>query len=79
MRCVGRCRMQRSFDHGGNLIVVDGSRPARAGFVKQTITAILQEPPTPLANRMFVKAEFGSYRLTRKPVRTSQDRPATLR
>jgi hypothetical protein len=30
--------MQRSLDHGGNLIVVDGARAARAGFVKQAIT-----------------------------------------
>jgi hypothetical protein len=33
--------MQRSLDHGGNLIVVDAARAAGAGFVKQAITAIL--------------------------------------
>jgi len=41
MRRVGRRRLQRSLDHGGNLIVVDAARAARAGFVKQAITAIL--------------------------------------
>ncbi len=42
VRRVGRCRTQRSLDHGGHLIVVDGARAARAGFVKQAITAILK-------------------------------------
>lgn len=35
LRRVGRRRTQRSLDRGGNLIVVDGARAARAGFVKQ--------------------------------------------
>lgn len=37
------CRPQRPLDHRSNLIVVDGSRPATAGLVKQAITAILQK------------------------------------
>jgi hypothetical protein len=72
-------RTQRPLDHGSDLIVVDGSRPARAGLVKQTITAILQRPAAPLANSVSVEAEFGSYRLARQAIRTSHDRAASLR
>jgi hypothetical protein len=79
VRRVGRRRTQRPFDHGGNLIVVDGARAARAGFVKQAITAILQKPAAPLANGMFMEAEFGSHRPAWQSVRTSQDRAAPLR
>jgi hypothetical protein len=71
--------LQRSLDHGGNLIVVDAARAARAGFVKQGITAILQKSATPLANGVFVEAEFDSHRLTWQSIRTSQDREAPLR
>jgi hypothetical protein len=46
-----------------SMIVVDGSRTARAGFVKQAITAVLQKSAAPLANRVFVEAEFGSHGL----------------
>jgi hypothetical protein len=48
--------VQRPFDHGSNLIVVDSSRSARASLVKQTIAAILQEAATPLAYRVLVEA-----------------------
>jgi len=61
VRRVGRRRTQRSLDHGRNLIVVDGARASRAGFVKQAITAILQKSASPLANGVFMNAEFGSY------------------
>jgi nucleotidyltransferase/DNA polymerase involved in DNA repair len=71
--------LQRSLDHGGNLIVADGARAARAGLVKQAITAILQKSAAPLANGVFVEAEFASYRLARQAIRTSQDRAASLR
>ncbi len=79
MRRVGRCRPQRLLDHRRNLIVVDGSRAARAGLVKQAITAILQKSATPLANRVFVEAEFGSHRLAWQAICASQDRTAPLR
>ena len=79
MRRIGRRRTQRPLDHGSDLIVVDGSRAARAGLVKQAITAVLQKSAAPLANRMFVEAEFGSYRLAWQAIRTSQDRAASLR
>ena len=37
---VDRRRAQRPLDYGSNLIVVDGSRAARAGLVEQAITTI---------------------------------------
>jgi len=79
VRRVDRCRAQRPFDHGSNLIVVYSSRPARASLVKQTIAAILQKSATPFANRVFVKAELGRYILTCQAVRTSQNDAASLR
>lgn len=63
MRRVGGRRTQCPLEYLSNLIVVDGSRTARAGLVKQAITAILQKPATPLANRVFMEAEFSSHRL----------------
>jgi hypothetical protein len=71
--------VQRSLDHGGNLIVVNGARAARAGLVNQAITAILQKSAAPLANGMFMDAEFGSHGLAWQAIRTSQDRAASLR
>jgi hypothetical protein len=53
VRCIRRRRTQRSLDHGGNLIVVYGSRPTRAGFVKQAITAILQKSAAQFANGVY--------------------------
>jgi hypothetical protein len=41
VRRVRRCGAQRPLYHGGNLIVVDGSRSARASLVEQTIATIL--------------------------------------
>ncbi len=79
VRRVDRRRAQRPLDHGSNLIVVDGSRAARAGLVEQAITAILQKPAAPLANGVLVDAEFGSHRFAWQVVRTSQDRAAPLR
>jgi hypothetical protein len=79
VRRIGRRRPQRPLDHGSNLIVVDGSRAARAGLVEQAITAILQKSAMPLTNGVFVEAEFGSYRLAWQSIRASQDRAASLR
>jgi hypothetical protein len=79
VRRIDRRRAQRPLDHGGNLIVVDGSRAARAGLVEQAIAAILQKPTAPLANGVFVEAEFGSCRLAWQAIRTSQHRAASLR
>ena len=56
------------------VIVVDGSRAARAGLVEQAITAIFQKPAGVLVN-----AEFGSHRFAWQTVRTSQDHAASLR
>jgi hypothetical protein len=63
---------------GGSLIVVDGARAARAGFVKQTITAILQKSAAPLANGVFVEAKLGGDRFAWQTIRTPQDRAAPL-
>ncbi|MET4024084.1 hypothetical protein ABIC10_009228 [Bradyrhizobium sp. S3.2.12] len=79
MRRVARRRTQCPLDYLSNLIVVDGSRTARARFVKQAITAVLQKSAAPLTNRVFVEAEFGSYRLAWQAIRTPQDRAAALR
>jgi hypothetical protein len=79
VRRVDRRRAQRPLDHGSHLIVVDGSRAARASFVKQAITAILQKSAAPLANGVFVDAEFGCHRFAWQAICTSQDRAASLR
>ncbi len=79
LRRLGRRRTQRAIDHGGNLIVVDGARAARACLVKQAITAILQKSAARLANGVFVEAEFGSHRLAWQAIRPPQDRAASLR
>jgi hypothetical protein len=80
VRRIGRRRTQRSLDHGGNLIVVDGARAARAAFVKQTIAAILQKSAgRPLANGVFVEAKLGGDRFAWQTIRTPQDRAAPLR
>jgi hypothetical protein len=79
VRRIGRRRPQRPFNHRGNLIIVDGSRAARAGLVKQAITAILQKSAAPFAHGVFMAAEFGSYGLAWQAIRTPQDRAAPLR
>ncbi|MGY4294140.1 hypothetical protein ACVWXN_002235 [Bradyrhizobium sp. i1.4.4] len=79
MRRVGWRCTQCPLNYLSNLIVVDGSRAARAGLVKQAITAILQKSATPLANGVFVEAEFGSHGLAWQAIRTPQDRAAALR
>src|SRR5215471_12682939 len=79
VRRIGRRRAQSPLDYGSNLIVVDGARAARAGLVKQAITAVLQKSAAPLATGVFVEAECGSHRLAWQPIRASQDRAASLR
>jgi len=79
VRRVGWRCTQCPLNYLSNLIVVDGSRAARAGLVKQAITAILQKSATPLANGVFVEAEFGSHGLAWQAIRTPQDRAAALR
>ena len=61
MRRVERCGAQCPLDHGSDLIIVDSSWSTGAGLVKQTIAAIVQKSATPLANRVFMVAEFGSH------------------
>jgi hypothetical protein len=78
VRRVGRCRAQRPLDHARNLIIIDGSRPARTHLIEQAIAAILQEASPPFANRVFVHAEFGRDRLAGQSIRTSQNDAAPL-
>jgi hypothetical protein len=78
VRRVGWRCTECPLNYLSNLIVVDGSRAARAGLVKQAITAVLQKSATPLANGVFVEAEFGSHRLAGQSIRASQDRAASL-
>ena len=79
-QCVASAGVVRNVrDHRGNLIVVDGSRAARACLVKQAITAVLQKSATPLANGVFMDAKFGSHRLAWQTICTPQDRAAPLR
>jgi hypothetical protein len=78
-QCVASGGVVRNLDHGSNPIVVDSSRVARAGLVEQAIAAILQKSATPLANGVFVEAEFDSHRLAWQSIRTPQDRAAPLR
>jgi hypothetical protein len=73
VRRVGRRHAQRPLDHGRNLIVINGSRPARTRLIEQAIATILQEASPPFANRVFVHAELGRDRLAGQSVRTSQN------
>ena len=79
MRRVDWRRAQRPFDHGSNLIVVDRSGSAGAGLIKQAIAAILQKSAAPLANGVFMQAEFSRHILARQTVRASQNDAAPLR
>ncbi len=79
VRRIGWRRTQRPLDHGSNLIVVDGSRAARAGLVEQAITGVLQKSATLPANCVFVEAEFDRRRLAWQFIRASRDRAAPLR
>ena len=78
VRRVGRRGAQRPLDHGRNLIVVDGSRPARTSLVEQAIAAILQEAAPPFANCVFVQAELGRDGLAGQSIRTAQNDAAPL-
>jgi hypothetical protein len=79
VRRIGRRRPQRPLDHGSNLIVIDRSRSAGTRLVKKTLAAILQKTATPLADGVFMDAEFGTHRLAWQTICTSQDRAAPLR
>ena len=79
MRRIGRRRAQRTLNDGSNLIVVDRSRPPGSRLIQQAIDAALEKTPTPLADRVLVKAEFARYGLARHAVRAAQDHTAALR
>jgi hypothetical protein len=48
-------------------------------LIKQAIAAILQKSAAPLANGVFVEAEFSRHSLARQTVRASQNDAAPLR
>jgi hypothetical protein len=79
VRRIDRRRSQCPFDHGSDLIVIYRSRSTGASLVKQTIAAILQKSAAPLANGVFMVAEFGSHSLVRQAGRTTQNDAASLR
>jgi hypothetical protein len=60
---VGQRNAQRLLDHSRNLIIVNDSRPARAGLVEHAIAAIHQETAWPFANCVFVHTELGRGQL----------------
>jgi hypothetical protein len=79
VRRVDWRRAQRPLDHGCNLIVIDGSRAARAALVEQAITAIFQKSAAPFANGVFMDTKFGGHGFAWHAIRTPQDRAASLR
>ncbi len=76
---VARLVMQRPLDDGGNLIVLDGARPPRARLVQQAVQAILDKPPTPLADRVLVETQLRSDLLVGKAICTPQNYSAAIR
>jgi hypothetical protein len=79
VRRVDWRRPQRPLDHGSNLIVVDGARAAGASFVKQAITAILQNRRRDLPTVCSWMPSSAATDLAWQAVRTSQDRATPLR
>ena len=65
MRGVAWRRAQRPFDNGGNLVVLDRSRSAGTGLVKQTLDTVLQKSATPFADRVLVHAKLTRHGLAR--------------
>jgi hypothetical protein len=61
---VASVGLVRKVRHDSNVVVVDGSRSARATLVEQAITAILQKSAHALASGVFVKAKCESNRQT---------------
>src|SRR3546814_18745259 len=49
VRGVRRCRAQRAFNDGSDLIIIDRPWSTRAGLIKKTLKAILQKATTPFS------------------------------
>src|SRR5947207_12162761 len=75
---VRRCRPQRAFNHGCDLIIIDSARPARASFIQQTFDAVPQKTTPPLANGMLVNAQLGCNGLARDTFGTTKNDPTPL-
>ena len=78
MRGVFWRRAERTFDDGGNLIVLDCSRSAGTGLIQEPFDTVLQKPPTPFADSMLVDAKLTRYRLARHAISAPQNNPAAL-
>ena len=75
---VHRRRGERSLDHLCHLLVLDGPRAPRAGFVRQALDAVLDEAAAPFAHRVLVHPDLCGHRLVAKPVRATQDHAAAI-
>ena len=72
MRRVVRRRAERSFDNGGNMVVLDRSRSAGASLIQEPFDTVLQKPPTPFADSMLVDAKLTRYGLARLAISAPQ-------
>lgn len=79
VRGVARRGAERAFDNCSDLIVINGARPARAGFVQEPFDAPLQKAPTPLANCMLMDTQFVRNGFAGYAIRAAQDDAASLR
>jgi len=59
MRGIGRQALQSAHDHSLDPGIRNGPRGARAGLVAQTVQAILDKTPAPLANGRLVHLKAG--------------------
>jgi hypothetical protein len=76
---VGWRRTKRALDHGGDLIIVDRSRPAGARFVQQAFDAFLQKAPPLLADSMLVNAKLGGDGFAWSALCSPKNDPAAFR
>ena len=80
-RPMGRIRRPRSqcpFDHLGRLLFRNGVGPSRPGFVQESIDAVPDEAPAPLAHGALVHADLGHRHLVTQPVGTAQEYAAAI-
>ena len=56
MRPIGRCGAQRPLNDRRDLIVIDRTQPAEAGFVEQPVDTLSQKAAALLADRVLVNA-----------------------
>jgi hypothetical protein len=76
--CIRRRRAERALDHGGDLIIIDRSRPPWTSLIQEALDAILQKTPTPLPDRILVNAQLTGNRFAGRAIRTPQNNPAAV-